>query len=622
MSTPTPFLNVARSLGRARWVLAQDNPDLAARMTQVHGLPDIVARILTSRGVGLEDAPSFLEPTLRRDFPDPLSLQGMKDAADHLAQAIESGAPLGVFADFDVDGATSAALLTRFLRHLGREPILYIPDRLKEGYGPNAQALQTLRQKGVALVILCDCGTTSHGVLEEARDMGLETIVLDHHEPDSGPLPCVTHLINPKRTDDSSGLDMLAACGVTFLMCVATNAALRARGFFTPEGRTEPPLRAWLDIVALGTICDMVPLRGPNRLFVRHGLEQMSRTGVPGLKALCEVARVCAPFTPYHAGFALGPRINAGSRVHKADLGARLLGTDDYEEALGLAMVLDESNEVRKRLQRDMTAQAMEQVCAKALDRDSVIFVSDPSWHPGLAGLVAGHLKEVYGKPACVTAFADMGGGLLEGRGSGRSVPGINLAAAFLDARAQGLILKGGGHAMAGGYTIAPDRVEDFRAFVNDHVFRQLAGSEPTVFIAIDALLSVRGAQVDLVRLIHNRLGPFGEGHPEPVFVLPHVQVRKADIIGDGHVRAMVSDPEGGPWMKVMAFRGADTEPGRALLTGPSGPKLHLAGTLKIDDWSGQEKVEMHLRDASFTESDQNARPAGFSGGQFRTQSV
>lgn len=585
-------------------------------MVQVHGVPDIIAQILSSRGVAVEDVPTFLDPTLRRDFPDPSCLQGMTAAAEHLANAIESSDSIAVFADFDVDGATSAALLVRFLRHFGHEPILYIPDRLSEGYGPNAPALRALRQKGVDLVILCDCGTTAADVLDDARQAGLQTIVLDHHEPDSGPLPPATHLINPKRADDSSGLRMLAACGVTFLMCVATNAALRTRGLFARKNLTEPPLRAWMDLVALGTVCDMVPLKGPNRLFVRHGLAQMSQTCVPGIKALCDVARLSGPVSAHHAGFALGPRINAGSRVHKADLGARLLSTDDLAEAVGLAMVLDDSNETRKRLQRDMTAQAIEQVCARGLERDPVLFVSDPSWHPGLAGLVAGHLKEVYGKPACVTAFADMGDGVLEGRGSGRSVPGVNLAAAFLDARAKGLILKGGGHAMAGGYTLAPDQVEAFRAFVNDHVSRQLAGTEPTVQITIDAILSVRGARADLVRLIHDRLGPFGEGHPEPVFALPHVRVRKADVVGETHVRAMVSDPEGGPWMKVMAFRGTDTEAGRALLNGPSGPPLHLAGTLKVDDWSGQDKVEMHLRDASFTESDQTCAPEAFSRGQ------
>lgn len=611
--TDSLFLNIERSLSRARWVMAGHDPDLAARMRQRYGLPDIVAQLLTGRGVELEQVDSFLNPTLRRDFPDPLSLAGMEGAAAHLARAIESGRKIAVFADFDVDGATSAGLLSRFLRALGAEPLLYIPDRLSEGYGPNLQAFQTLKQRGADLVILCDCGTTAHDVLAGARDIGLETIVLDHHEPDAT-LPPATHLVNPKRTDDLSGLRMLAACGVTFLMCVATNAALRARGFYN-AGRSEPPLRAWLDIVALGTVCDMVPLTGANRLFVRHGLAQMARTEIPGLKALCDVARIKAPFTPYHAGFALGPRINAGSRVHKADLGARLLSVEDYESALGMAMILDESNEKRKAIQIDMTAQAMDQVESRGLDQHPVIVVSDPSWHPGLAGLVAGRLKEVYGKPSCVTAFADVGGGVLEGRGSGRSVPGVNLAAAFLDARAEEIIIKGGGHAMAGGYTIAPERLEDFRAFVCAHVDRQLAGRTPTVQTQIDGILSVRGAQAELVRLLSDCVGPFGEGHPEPVFVLPGVRVRKADIVGDGHVRVMVADSEGGAWMKAMAFRSAGTDLGRALLAGPTGAPLHLAGTLKIDDWSGQEKVEMHIRDAAFPESEGAQSPIRLSGG-------
>ncbi len=614
MSLAPAFLNVRRSLNKARWVLADHDPDLSARMSRLHDLPDFVAQLLAARSVTLESVESFLNPTLRRDFPDPSSLAGMDGAAHHLSQAIESGRKIAVFADFDVDGATSAGLLTRFLRATGNEPLLYIPDRLKEGYGPNLQAFQTLRQRGADLVVLCDCGTTAHEVLAGARDLGLETIVVDHHEPDAT-LPPATHIVNPKRADDRSGLGMLAACGVTFMLCVAVNAALRARRFYT-AGRDEPPLRDWLDIVALGTVCDMVPLVGVNRLFVRHGLAQMSSTRIAGLKALCDVARIKAPFTPYHAGFALGPRINAGSRVNQADLGARLLSLEDYDSALGIALVLDESNEKRKALQIDMTAQAMDQVESKGLDRDPVIFVADPSWHPGLAGLVAGRLKEVYGRPACVTAFADMGGGVREGRGSGRSVPGVNLAAAFLDAKAHGLLLKGGGHAMAGGYTVKPEKLEDFRAFVNAHVARQREGSDPTVETRIDALLSVRGARPDLVRLIHDRVGPFGEGHPEPVFALPAVRVRKADIVGDGHVRAMVADAEGGAWMKAMAFRSAGTDLGRAILAGPSGPPIHLAGTLKVDDWSGQEKVEMHVLDASFPESQAVAYPDSRSGGQ------
>lgn len=597
-----PFLNIERSLSRARWVMAGHDPDLAARMRQRHNLPDIVAQLLAGRGVDVEEVDSFLSPTLRRDFPDPLSLAGMEDAAAHLASAIEAHRTIAIFADFDVDGATSAGLLTRFLRAVGLEPLLYIPDRLKEGYGPNLQAFYTLKERGADLAILCDCGTTAHEILAGAKDIGLETIVLDHHETDST-LPPATHLVNPKRADDLSGMRMLAACGVTFMMCVATNAALRARGFYERTGRAEPVLRNWLDIVALGTVCDMVPLTGVNRLFVRRGLEQMARTEIPGLRALCEVSRIKAPFTPYHAGFALGPRINAGSRVHQADLGARLLGMETFDEALGIAMILDESNEKRKAMQVDMMAQAMDQVESRGIDRDPVIFVSDPSWHPGLAGLVAGRLKEVYGKPVCVTAFADMGGGVLEGRGSGRSVPGVNLAMAFLDARAEGLLLKGGGHAMAGGYTVAPDRVEDFRAFVNVHIDRQLCGRTPTVHTRIDGMLSVRGANPDVIRMIYDHVGPFGEGHPEPVFVFPSIRVRKADIIGDGHVRAMISDSEGGSWIKAMAFRSAGTDLGRALLDGPSGPPLHLAGILKIDDWSGQEKVEIHIRDAAFSGS-------------------
>lgn len=585
---------------KARWVFPEADEDAAARMMQRHGLPDFIARLLLSRGVGIEQVPSFLFPTLRDHFPDPFAMAGMREAARALADAVEAGRKIAVFADFDVDGATSSGVLLRFLRSVGSDPLLYIPDRLKEGYGANARAFHALKGQGAELVVLCDCGITAHEPLAEARALGLETIVLDHHEPDAT-LPPAGHIVNPKRADDSSGFGMLAACGVTFLTCVAVNALLRERGFFAKNGQTEPQLKNWLDIVALGTVCDMVPLTGPNRLFVRSGMERMARSENPGIRALLAVSRIKGAPSPYDLGFALGPRINAGGRIDKADLGARLLSCDDPEEAQSIALTLDECNRKRREMQAQMMDEAVRRIEDSGLAQDPVILVHDPGWHPGLAGLVAGRLKDLHNKPACVVAFTPDESGRAEGRGSGRSVPGVSIAAAFLDAKAAGLLVKGGGHAMAGGFTILPEKIEAFRAFLNTHVSGQMQ-SESAIETRIDGVLSVRGAKVDWVRLLHERIGPFGQGHPEPVFALPGVRVHKADIVGTDHVRVMLGDPEGGAWMKAVAFKSAGTLLGRALLEGASDAPMHLAGTLKIDGWGGRDKVEMHIQDGSFAD--------------------
>lgn len=592
-------LSVERSLMKAQWVFPETDEDAAARMMQRHGLPDFLARLLLSRGVGVEAVSSFLFPTLRDHFPDPFSMAGMRDAAQKIAAAVEGGDSIAVFADFDVDGATSAGILIRFLKALGAAPILYIPDRLKEGYGANAQAFHTLKAQGAGLVILCDCGITAHDPLAEARAIGLETIVLDHHEPDET-LPPASHIVNPKRGDDTSGLGMLAACGVTFLTCVAVNAVLRERGYFQSAGLPEPQMKRWLDIVALGTVCDMVPLTGANRLLVRAGMAQMAQSENPGIRALLTVSRIKGAPTPYDLGFALGPRINAGGRIHKADLGARLLSCESEEEAQAIALSLDECNRKRREMQAEMMDAAVRQLEDRGGASDPVILVHDPGWHPGLAGLVAGRLKDLHNKPVCVVAFTPDESGRAEGRGSGRSVPGVNIAAAFLDARAAGLLVKGGGHAMAGGFTILPEKIEEFRAFLNAHVAAQMEG-DLAVTTRIDGVLSVRGARVDWVRMLHDNIGPFGQGHPEPVFAFPGVRVHKADIVGADHVRVMFSDWEGGAWMKAVAFKAAGTDLGRALLDGPAGAPMHLAGTLKIDGWGGRDKVEMHIQDGAFS---------------------
>ncbi len=580
----------------SRWVFPDVNDDHIAQMVSGYGLPEIIARLLSSRKITPDQVDVFLSPKLSRDFPDPFLLKDMDVAADALADAVMAGRKMALFADFDVDGATSTAILVRFFRHCGVDLPFYIPDRLAEGYGPNINALKKLKADGAEILLMADCGTTSFDVIAQGREIGLDIIILDHHEAEEK-RPAANYLINPKRKDDYSGYTMLAACGVSFMLCVAVNARLREKGFFVD--RAEAPLKSFLDLLALGTVCDMVPLLGPNRLFVRAGFDLMNRGQNIGIKALCDVAGVKNDLSTYHAGFVLGPRINAGSRVHRADLGARLLSTDDPEEAKNIAWTLNDCNDRRKDIQAEMMAQALAMVESQGLDQNPIILLGDEGWHPGLNGLVAGRLAEKYKKPAAVIAYAPGHDNALEGRGSGRSIPGINIAAAFIDARNAGLIIKGGGHAMAAGFTILPDQIPAFREFLYAHIARQAAGHESVFETRVDGVISVRGARVDLVKMLANQMGPFGMDNPEPLFVLPNVKLEMVSTVGDGHIRMMVSDSDGGGTrMKAMAFRAGDTPMGQALLKSGQ-QRFHLAGRLKLDTWNGAEKVEFHIEDAA-----------------------
>jgi single-stranded-DNA-specific exonuclease len=584
-----------KSLGKARWVMNDPSVDQVDTVMRRHDLPEIIARMLVSRGVEEAQILAFLQPTLREHFPDPFKLAGMEAMAQDLSDAIIAGRKIAIFGDFDVDGATSAAVLFRFLKACGVLAPIYIPDRLAEGYGPNLEAMKTLQAGGAEIVVMLDCGTTAHQIVKQARELGLEIIILDHHEAEET-LPPANHVINPKRKDDESGYDMLAACGVTFLSCVAVNKILREKEFFKGEA---PDLKSFLDIVALGTVCDMVPLTGPNRLFVRHGFQLMQTTRNEGLKALIQVSQLKNEITPTDAGFALGPRINAGSRVHKADLGARLLTSDDPEEALGIAWTLEDCNARRKSIQQGMEREAIKKVEDLGLHRAAAIVVDGEDWHPGLSGLVAGRLKEQYGKPACVVTYAENMEGVREGRGSGRSIPGVHIAESFIAAREAGLLVKGGGHAMAGGFTVLPEKLEDLRRFITAHVERQLGDDVPHVETVIDGVLSVRGIQSRLIKMLESQVGPFGQGFEEPLFLLQNVRIYTADVLGESHIRLMIGDWEGGPRLKAMAFKAVGTDMGQAFLKQGKRP-FHILGQLKINSWQGRESPEMHIKDADF----------------------
>ncbi|MBI1301955.1 MAG: single-stranded-DNA-specific exonuclease RecJ [Alphaproteobacteria bacterium] len=587
---------VQKSINKARWLLRDSAIDRVEQIARRYDVPEIIARLLVQKGLDDSDVEAFIQPTLKKHFPDPFALKGMGDMAEDVAIAIEEKKRFAIFGDFDVDGATSSALLHRFLKSLGFDAQIYIPDRLEDGYGPNIVALRKLKGDGAEILFMLDCGTTAFDVVKAGSDIGLKIIILDHHETEDR-LPTCWHVINPKRKDDSSGYDMLAAVGVTFLTCVAINNRLRDRGYYESSDSSEPDMRQFLDLVALGTVCDMVPLTGPNRLFARFGLAFPQDQMNLGLQLLIQVSGARAPLSTYDCGFILGPRINAGSRVHQSDLGAKLLSSDDPEECKNIAWTLNDCNDKRKTIQKTMEQQAFEMIESHGLENDPVIILDHEDWHPGLSGLVAGQVVQKYKKPACAITYATDLSGRKEGRGSGRSVPGVHIAQSFIDARAVGILEKGGGHAMAGGFTVLPEKLQVLKEFLKDHIYKQTENSESNVDICIDAILSAAGVTVDLVEGLNQHLGPFGQENPEPLFLMKDMRLQKADVLGESHIRVMISDWQGGTRFKGMAFKSVGTQLGDVLLNKDT-HKIHLLGYLKVNEWQGRKSAEMHIVDA------------------------
>ena len=586
--TSDAFLGVERSFTGRRWQAAPGDPRLALTLAQRLGLPEVVGRALAARGIGLDDAELFLAPTLKHLLPDPFHLKDMGKAAERLARAVMAGEVIGIFGDYDVDGATSSALLRIFLEAAGAHVRVHIPDRIAEGYGPNAPALLRLQAEGVGVVVTVDCGTTAYAPLAAAAEAGLDVIVVDHHEAEPE-LPRCHALVNPNRLDESSPHGHLAAVGVTFLVAVAVNRVLKQNGWYT-AGRPAPDLLQWLDIVALGTVCDVVPLRGVNRALVTQGLKVMAKRGNVGLSALADVSGIRERPDAYHLGYVLGPRVNAGGRVGEAELGTRLLATEDPVEAAEIAKLLDGYNKDRQQIEAAVLQQAMEQVEARADDGLPLVLAAGEDWHPGVIGIVAGRLKERYNRPACVVALE---GG--EGKGSGRSVPGLDLGAAIIAARQAGILKAGGGHAMAAGFTVLRDRLDDFRAFLADRLQAQLSG-ELVPVLELDGALDCAGCSTDLIDTL-KQLGPFGAGNPEPRFAVTNARIVKADVVGQGHVRVILKG-NGGHSLKAIAFRAADSDLGQALLTARGGA-FHLAGTLRADTWQGSTSVQLVIEDAA-----------------------
>ena len=546
--------------------------------------------MLAGRGVALDGVPAFIAPKLRDALPDPSHLLALDVAVERLADAVQADERIGLLGDYDVDGATSVAVLARYLAAVGAPVAIDIPDRLREGYGPNAQALERLAQQGCRLVVTLDSGTTAFEPLAAAAARGQQIIVVDHHVAQAE-LPTALAVINPNRRDQVSPVGELAAVGVTFLLAVALNRALRARGHFVR--RPEPDLRRWLDLVALGTICDVVPLAGLNRALVAQGLRVAARGANPGLVALARAARIAWPPSAEHCAFALGPRLNAGGRTGCSHLAAELLISDAPEVVAEIALRLERLNEERRRLERQLVAAAEAQIAA-ALEREApLLLVAGEGWSPGVLGLVAARLTERYHRP---TVALGMEGGVA--KGSARSVAGFDLGSAVLAARQAGLLVQGGGHPMAAGLTVAADKLPALEAFLAERIAGVPGLGRPVPpDLALDGALQVAGLSFELAERLA-RIAPFGRGNPEPRFMLRQARSAQVRQVGGAHVDCRLYDPAGGGRVRAVAFRASDQPLGRALLQADGAP-LHLAGTIKLDWWAGQPQVTFRIEDAA-----------------------
>ncbi|HEX4894425.1 MAG TPA: single-stranded-DNA-specific exonuclease RecJ, partial [Hyphomicrobiaceae bacterium] len=566
---------------------------LATAISQRHGLPELLGRILAGRGIGLDEVPVTLEPTLKALMPDPSTLVDVDKAASRIADAVERREPVAIFGDYDVDGACSAALMARFLAAHGCPARIYIPDRIFEGYGPNPAAIETLIKEGARLIVTVDCGVTSFDALGVARKLGTDVVVLDHHQADVR-LPDVHAVVNPNRQDDLSGLGHLCAAGVTFMALVATTRELRRRGHYGGE-RPPPELIRLLDLVALATVADVVPLRTLNRAFVVRGLEVMRQRENTGLRALIDSAGLNQAPTPYHLGFILGPRINAGGRIGDAALGSRLLATDDEMEAARIAVLLDKLNRERKAIETQMLEEALAEAdrMVEADPDAAILVVGSENWHKGVVGLVASRMTERFGRPACVIAWEPSRG---EGTGSLRSIAGVDIGAAVRQAVNEGILAKGGGHAMAAGLTVARDRLETLRQRFDVLLRDSSSTARQASTLEIDGALTPSAVNDELMDLIA-KAGPYGQGNPQPRFVFPAHRVRFTKIMGEAHVRCTLEAGDGSK-IDAIAFRAVGQPQGELLLSA-GGMPLHIAGNLRRDSWGGRESTELMIEDVA-----------------------
>ena len=590
--SPRGFLGVQKSVRGFRWherlLHAQRNTALA--MTQRYELPELLGRVLAARGVGLDDVEVFLDPTIKQMMPDPSTVRDMDVAAARIADAIIRREKIAVFGDYDVDGACSSALMQLFFGLHGLGCRVYIPDRLYEGYGPNPAAIEMLADDGATLIITVDCGTTSFEPLAVAQKRGVDVVVVDHHQADEH-LPAAVGVVNPNRQDDVSGLGQLCAAGVVFLLLVAVNRELRRRG----NGTLGPAdLLHLLDLVALATVCDVVPLTGLNRAYVNKGLQIMHGRRNVGLKALFDTAGLKQAPTTYHLGFVLGPRINAGGRIGDAGLGAKLLSTADETEAARIAVILDKLNRERKTIESTMLAAAMAEAEAMiSVDPDvAIVMLGAQEWHKGVVGLVASRLAERFRRPSCVIAWDANG----QGTGSLRSVAGVDIGATVRAGVAAGHLIKGGGHAMAAGLTVKREKFDDLYQFFADRLKASAAEARDTAALEIDGALTPGAVTHDLMALLE-RAGPYGQANPQPRFAFGAHIVKFAKVVGDAHVRCALQSSDGAR-LDAIAFRAADQPLGELLLN-TCGSPVHVAGTLRRDTWGGRDKLELFIDDAA-----------------------
>ena len=586
----SPVLNITRSILGQPWHWRGGSVD---GRDEGFEPDDLVTQLLLARGCPRDAVEEHRTPTIRGFMPDPSIFRDMDAAADRLADAVMASEPVTIFGDYDVDGATSAALLIRLLRDLGGKPGVYIPDRLMEGYGPSGEALVRIGASGTKLIVTVDCGAQAFDALALAQDAGIDVIVVDHHKCAAN-LPRAFAVVNPNRLDEDEGAahGHLAAVGVAFLLGAALLRVLRARGWFA--NRAEPRLMDLLDIVALGTVADVASLRGLNRAFVAQGIKVMAARRNIGLAALIEAARLERAPTCADLGFALGPRINAGGRVGKSDLGVRLLTTDDADEARAIALELDQLNEQRRAIER--AVQEAAELASQTQGNRAVAIVAGGGWHPGVIGIVAGRLKEKLGKPVIVIALDAEG----IGKGSGRSISGVDLGAAILAAKDMGLLVAGGGHAMAAGLTLAPGGVDALADFLDSRLAADVASARDDRALLLDAVVAPGGVTPSLVEALETG-GPYGAGWPAPRIAAGAVRVIKADIVGQGHVRAVVAGRDGRS-IKGIAFRAADSELGQALLGAGPHRALWIAGRPQINDWGSRRAAEIHIEDAAWAD--------------------
>ncbi|RWN34186.1 MAG: single-stranded-DNA-specific exonuclease RecJ [Mesorhizobium sp.] len=585
------FLDVRQSVSGVSWEhrLTERQDMIALAIAQGHGVPDIVARVLAGRGVTAEQTERFLDPTIRDLLPDPASLTDMDRAAARIAAAVMAKEKVAIFGDYDVDGAASSALLKRFLTHFSVPSEIYIPDRIFEGYGPNPDAMRELVSRGATLIVTVDCGTNSAVSIDAANEAGADVVVLDHHQV-GGALPAAIAVVNPNRDDDLSGQGHLCAAGVVFLALVQTARILRGR----MADATSPDLLSLLDIVALATVCDVVPLTGVNRAFVVKGLQMARQQKNEGLAALARVSRIGEPISTFHLAYLIGPRINAGGRIGDAALGSRLLATDDPVEACTIAETLDRLNQERQLMEQEMLAAARVEADAELAGGNgpAIVVTASNSWHPGIVGLLASRLKDHARRPAFAIAFNAVG----IGTGSGRSVSGFDLGRLVREAAVAGLIVKGGGHGMAAGITVERARLGELRAFFEERaaadVFR-LQGEES---LAIDGALAAEGATLSLLDALE-QAGPFGAGHVAPVFALPRHRLADARPVGTNHIRVELQSESGGR-IQAIAFRAVDTALGEFLFKN-RGKTIHVAGSLSGNYWNGNRTVQFRITDAA-----------------------